>query len=100
MATNTEKVQELTALVQHLAFQVQAFEADIKRLSSQRDQDLKAVEDLKSAANKATTDSAVIAHRVGELEKHRESWTQRFWQLGIGLLLAVVGGVIGYQLKR
>jgi hypothetical protein len=100
MPTNTEKVDEVTVLAQRLLAQVEAIQADIKRLTAQHDQDVQALEEVKASTHKSATEAAVVTHRVTELEKHRELWSLRWWQLGIGLLLAVVGGVIGYLLKR
>ncbi len=47
-----------------------------------------------------SSDTAVHTTELTELKKHREHWSQRAWQVGAGVLLAVVGGVIGYLLKR
>ncbi len=100
MATNTERIRELETLVQHLVVQVQSMQGDIKRQEANREQDVKAIEDVKASDQKAAVEAAVVVHRVGELEKHRELWSLRWWQIGIGLFLAVIGGVIGYLLKR
>jgi undecaprenyl pyrophosphate phosphatase UppP len=100
MPTNTERVDEVTALAQRLLVQVEAVQADIKRLTAQHDQDVQALEEVKTAGQKAAIEAAVVVHRVTELEKHRELWSLRWWQIGLGILVAVVGGVIGYLLKR
>lgn len=100
MAMNTERIRELETLVQHLVLQVQSIQGDIKWQDANREQDAKALEEAKAADQKAAVETAVVVHRVGELEKHRDLWSLRWWQLGVGLLLAVVGGVIGYLLKR
>ncbi len=100
MPTNSQKLDELTALVHRLVSQLEAVSADVKRLERQREQDYKSHEELKTAVHRAEIQAAVMARDVEDLKKSRESWGQRTWQLGIGLLLAVVGGVIGYLLKR
>jgi hypothetical protein len=37
---------------------------------------------------------------VDDLKKSRETWGLRAWQVAAGALLAGLGGVIGYLIKR
>lgn len=100
MPTIAQKLDELSAVVQRLVTQVEVLRGDVDWLDEQQTQDHKSHEELKAAVHRAEIQTAVMARDLEELKKHREHWSQRAWQIGIGLLLAVVGGVIGYLLKR
>jgi chromosome segregation ATPase len=43
---------------------------------------------------------AVLRTELDDVQKSRDTWGQRWWQIAAGLAIAVAGGVVGYLLKR
>lgn len=118
MATNTDRITKLEAEVHQLKIadvaasglferEVALLRAELRHLAEENDRlradvtKLKAENDALRAANsERDKKDAVVEAVVKELKATTEKWGQRSWQVVAGLAIAVVGGVIGYLLKR
>jgi predicted nucleic acid-binding Zn-ribbon protein len=107
MATAADRIAALEKVVRVLEIREQVQAAEIaqlreadRQLREEQAQSRDDIGKLREELAKVVTASAVNATDVIDLKKHREHWSQRAWQIGAGVLLAVIGGVIGYLLKR
>lgn len=107
MATNTERIDELTQvtgilsteqklLAQSLQQAVEANRTLREEMTKLRDE----VQKLRDEVQKLQTANGVLRVEVDDLKKSRDTWGQRVWQIVAGVLLAIAGGVVGYYLKR
>jgi chromosome segregation ATPase len=89
----SEKVDELTRTVIELAAALKAMRAELERLAVE-------VERTKEKHEPIGSRIAVLEREVAELKAHRDEWGRRAWSLVVPIVTAIVGGVVGYLLKR
>ena len=107
MATAAERIAALEKVVHMLEIREQVQASDIAQLRDadrlHREEQAKQRDEIskqKDEVARMNTVTSVHQTEIADLKKHREHWTQRLWQIGAGILLAALGGVIGYLLKR
>lgn len=93
MATNTEKVDDLIRLVARLDALIESVEKRVSRLEQKLDE-------LAAACGRADSRTSILEREVAELKAHRDEWGRRAWSLVVPIITAIVGGVVGYLLKR
>lgn len=89
MATNSERIDELTRLIASHEQRIEQLERQLDRMAEAQDRDRQAGE----ATSKTV---AVLADRSDVRAKSLEAWLNRLWTL----LMVLAAGVVGYYLRR
>lgn len=91
--TNSERVEEIGHVVTELTVRVQSIVEALKRLDA-------LTERLREELHAHDVRIAGAEREITELKKDRDEWGRRLWSLLVPVITAVVGGVVGYLLKR
>jgi hypothetical protein len=100
MATNTQRIDELSRLVHQLTNQHAPLELEVEWSQAEVVAIGKTCDELRKADEDSRLRIALRERELDILKKSHDLWGNRGWQLVAGILLAVVGGVVGYFLKR
>lgn len=100
MATNTERLDKLDDQVNYLQMQEKLFAQKLEQTQDTLGAHTADVVRYRDEVQKLQTAVSILRAEVDDLKKSRDTWGHRGWQIAAGVLLAVVGGVVGYLLKR
>jgi chromosome segregation ATPase len=91
--TNTDRIDDLTKLLHSLVATVDATRQQVDRLEDLLNRQAAAIEEIKVRLALAERD-------ISELKNVRDEWGRRTWALIVPIITAIVGGVVGYLVKR
>ena len=91
--TQGEKIDDLMRLTAALEERVNSLKGAIDRLEGEQNR-------AKAELAAHATRIALLEHHTADFRKGKEEWGRRLWTILGPILGALVGGVIGYFLKR
>ncbi len=100
MATNTERIDDLSATTNHLTTKIELIARESELSKTQLATLANSLDELKAANAIAITKFALLERELEEQKKTREEWGRRRWALLVPIITAVLGAVLGYLLKR
>lgn len=104
MATQAEKIEELTRTVAMLVERVDAIQAELRRDTQRHEGELQRQMDrhdtLARAVEETRTSAAVLRRDVDELHKARDEWGRRLWALLSPLVGVLVGVLLTYLFRH